>query len=108
MADLKNTARNKRKYTEARKGITERNREAKALRHETRLERMKNRTLSLIGKPVKFGGQTFEVKDVIFADNEDYPKKDKGARSGSLLRISNDNGDRLVPRRKVKPVVESA
>lgn len=100
MADIKNTARSKRKYAD-REGKTAANKTARTARHEKRTQRMKDRTLALIGSPVKVAKQDATVKAVLFSGDEDYPKR---SRSGAYLRVDIDGTERIVARRSVKPV----
>lgn len=101
MGNLKNTARSKRKY-DSREGITARNKEQKQIRHEVRMETLKDRTRFLKGNPVKYFGQKVIVEDVFFSGDEGYPENAR--RSGAFLSINLGTTNKLVSRSSVKPI----
>lgn len=112
MARTKNQNRRKRKYTDVRKTITERNRTLTTSRHDRQLVRAVARTADLIGKPVYFRTQdgikkqTGTVISVINKQDERYPTE-ATRNVGNYLEIRDSSGrTHLKSRHRVKPIRE--
>ena len=108
MANPKNTNRRKRKYNDARKSTTEKNRKRKQARHEQRVARLTSRTQGLVGQHVRVRAKDHAkplvgtVLEVIGKSHDRYPT-DARRHVGSYLRIRTAVGELLASRHRVKP-----
>ncbi len=112
MANIKNSNRNKRKYTETQKARTEQHRLTKKIQHDLRMAKFAERTANLIGKSVYFytpdsiKKRIGIVKEVITKSDERYPK-DAKRHYGNYLVIQDSTGLLYTKsRHRVKPAKE--
>lgn len=112
MASSKNTNRHKRKYGDARKSRTERNRKIKQQRHEARHARLVARTQSLIGKSVRVRSKeqtkplVGTVLEVITKDDDHYPRH-AHRHVGRYLKVRTAIGEMVASRHRVKPTKDN-
>lgn len=108
MANTKNTNRRKRKYNDARKSTTEKNRLKKGQRHMDRRAKLVARTQGLIGQHVRVRAKDHAkpligtVLEVISPGHDDYPTAAR-RHYGSYLRVRTQIGEILSSRHRAKP-----
>lgn len=111
MANIKNTNRSKRKYSENRKSRTEVNAQRRARRNDLHAARLVARTQSLIGKPVAIRVKDSlkplvgTVSEVLRKGDEEYPI-DARRHTGAYMKVHTTFGDYKVSRHRVKPLTE--
>lgn len=105
MANIKNSARRKRKYGDARKGATARNKARTPLQHAAHMEKLSARTGNLVGKAVKFRQSGY--KQPMVGVVKSITRAPEGAlrKIGNYLVIQDSSGALHVKsRHRVKPV----
>lgn len=104
MASIKNTNRNKRKYSEKRRAKTERNRQRKKDRYELRAQIMAERSEKLLGQKVIIrtadGPQEGIVREI--ATDKSVLPSGIGNKSGRWYLIRFVEGELWRPRRRLK------
>lgn len=105
MASAKNGDRRKRKYGEAQKARTARNKEAARARGDRRIARLLARTEALIGRQARIrtaeGPIVGRVIEVLNPGDEGYPK-DAKRRHGSYLVVEGPRSNVKVSRHRVR------
>lgn len=105
MASVKNGDRRKRKYDEAQKARTAKNKESARARGQRRTARLLERTRSLIGRQARIrtaeGPMVGRVVEVLSPGDEGYPKEAE-RHHGSYLVVEGPRSNVKVSRHRVR------